>query len=181
MNEKNIPKTGIDPIYPISVVSEILKIHPRTLLKYEKLNLLKPHRNPKNNRRLYTGNDIQWVACIIRLVHQDGYSLKTLGSVLALAPCWIVKGCPPEIRDNCEVFILRDYPCWSRTKGNRSDVPCEQCVYFNHFYRLKEQQCAEIQKDSEEEAGSASGVIEPTKTGGSRFQKEKGGKLSSPI
>lgn len=155
MNEKDILQTGMDPIYPISVVSKILKIHPRTLLKYEKLNLLKPHRNPKNNRRLYTGNDIRWVSCIIRLVHQDGYSLKTLGSVLALAPCWIIKGCPAEIRDNCEVFIHRDYPCWSKGKGNCSDVPCEQCVYFNHFHRMKEQQCAETQKDSQEkEAGS---------------------------
>lgn len=155
MNEKDILQTGMDPIYPISVVSKILKIHPRTLLKYEKLNLLKPRRNPKNNRRLYTGNDIRWVSCIIRLVHQDGYSLKTLGSVLALAPCWIIKGCPAEIRDNCEVFIHRDYPCWSKGKGNCSDVPCEQCVYFNHFHRMKEQQCAETQKDSQEkEAGS---------------------------
>lgn len=91
----------------------------------------------------------------MRLVHQDGYSLKTLGSVLTLAPCWIVKGCPVEIRDNCEVFIHRDYPCWSRAKGNYPDVPCEQCVYFNHFHHMKEQQGAETQKDSQEkEAGS---------------------------
>lgn len=155
MNQKKVFQLGIDPLYSISEASKILKIHPRTLLKYEKLDLLKPHRNPKNNRRLYSGNDIQWVSCLMRLVHQDGYSLKTLGSVLSLAPCWIVKGCPAEIRDNCEVFLQHDYPCWSRAKGIYSNAPCEQCVYFNHFWSMKKQRGAETQKDSQnEEAGS---------------------------
>lgn len=155
MNEKKVFQLGIDPLYSISEVSKILKIHPRTLLKYEKLDLLKPHRNPKNNRRLYSGNDIQWVSCLMRLVHQDGYKLKSLGSVLAFAPCWIVKGCPTETRENCDVFIHGDYPCWSKEKEKLLDTPCQKCVYYTHFYRAKEQQSLETQKDSQnEEAGS---------------------------
>lgn len=158
MNERNVFHTGIDPIYSISQASKVLKIHPRTLLKYEKLNLLKPHRNPRNNRRLYTGNDIQWVVCLMRLVHQDGYSLKTLGSVLTLAPCWMIKGCPTEIRVNCDIFLHRDYPCWSKEKGKSSDVPCHQCVYYNHFYKTEEQQSAQTQKDSQEKEAGSGGV-----------------------
>ncbi len=155
MNEKNNFEPGIGPIYPIGEVSKILKIHPRTLLKYEKLNLLKPYRNPKNNRRLYAGNDIQWVICIMRLVHQDGYSLKSLSSVLALAPCWMIKGCPTEIRENCDVFLHNDYPCWRRGKGKFSDIPCQQCIYFNHYFSEKGQQYAQSKKDSQnKEAGS---------------------------
>ena len=154
MNEIDI-QSGTDPIYSISEASRILRIHQRTLLKYEKLGLLKPFRNPKNNRRLFTGNDIQWVGCIMRLVHQDGYSLKTLNSVLAVAPCWMIRGCPSEIRENCDVFIHQDSPCWSRGKGKFLDTLCHQCVYFNYFHRLKEQQSTETQKDSQkEEAGS---------------------------
>jgi len=155
LSEKNVFQLGTNPLYSIGEVSKTLNIHPRTLLKYEKLDLLKPHRNPKNNRRLYTGNEIQWVVCIMRLVHQDGYSLKTLSSVLALAPCWVIKGCPVDIRENCEVFLHQDYPCWRMGMGKFSDVPCHQCIYYNHFYRAKEQQSVETQKDSQDkEAGS---------------------------
>lgn len=158
LEQRDISQLEKDSIYSISEASNILKIHIRTLLKYEKLNLLKPYRNPKNNRRLYTGNDIQWIVCLMRLVHQDGYSLKTLSSVLALAPCWMTKGCPTEIRENCEVFIHRDYPCWSKGKGKFSDIPCDQCVYFNHFFNEKEQQFAKTQKDSQEEEAGAGRV-----------------------
>lgn len=59
MNERNVFQPGIDHIYSIGQASKILKIHAITLLKYEKLNLLKPFRDAKNNRRLYTGNDIR--------------------------------------------------------------------------------------------------------------------------
>ena len=158
MNARNPYQPGIDPIYSISEASRILRVHPRTLLKYEKLDLLRPHRNPRNNRRLYTGNDLQWVICIMRLVHQDGYKLKTLGSVLALAPCWIVKGCPAETRENCDVFIHHDYPCWSRGKEKLSDAPCQKCVYYTHFYRAKEQQNPETQKDSQHKEAGSGGV-----------------------
>lgn len=90
---------------------------------------------------------------MMRLVHQDGYNLKTLGSVLTLAPCWIVKGSPAETRDNCVVFIHGDYPCWSKPEKTYSDVPCQQGVYFNHFHRVKEQQCTESQKGLPERGG----------------------------
>ncbi len=155
MKERDLFPTSTDPIYSISEASKILEIHPRTLLKYEKLKLLKPFRNPKNNRRVYTGNDIQWVVCVMRLVHQDGYSLKSLRSVLDLAPCWMIKGCPTEIRENCEIYIHQDYPCWNKGKGKFSDAPCDRCVYFNHFKSLKEREYSETQKDSQDkEAGS---------------------------
>lgn len=158
MEEKKFFQAGRDPTYSIGEASKILRIHPRTLLKYEKLKLLKPNRNPKNNRRLYTGIDIQWVACVMRLVHQDGYSLKSLGSVLTLAPCWMIRGCPAENRENCDVFIHQDYPCWSKGKGKFSDLPCQQCVYFHHFHRLKEQQYTQTQKDSQHKEAGSGGV-----------------------
>ena len=158
MEERKIFQRGTDPTYSIGEASKILKIHPRTLLKYEKLNLIKPNRNPKNNRRLYTENDIQWVVCVMRLVHQNGYSLKSLSSVLALAPCWIIKGCPTEIREHCQVFIQRDHPCWSKGKGRFSDVACHQCVYYSRFYNKEEQQFVETQKDSQDKEAGSGGV-----------------------
>ena len=39
---------GDEPVYSIASVSKMLGIHSRTLMKYEKLGLIKPFRDPKN-------------------------------------------------------------------------------------------------------------------------------------
>jgi len=39
------------PLYTISVASEILETHPRTLMMYEDLGLIEPYRTATNRRR----------------------------------------------------------------------------------------------------------------------------------
>ena len=68
--------SGNEPVHSITSVSKMLKIHPRTLMKYEKLGLIKPFRDLKNNRRLCSTNEIKWITCIAKSAHEDGLSLK---------------------------------------------------------------------------------------------------------
>ncbi len=46
------------PVFPISVVADILQVHQRTLRIYNDEEILVPARSPKN-RRLYSINDIE--------------------------------------------------------------------------------------------------------------------------
>lgn len=46
------------PVFPISVVADILQVHQRTLRIYNEENIIVPARSPKN-RRLYSINDIE--------------------------------------------------------------------------------------------------------------------------
>lgn len=46
------------PMFPISVIADILKVHQRTLRIYNEEGILVPERSPKN-RRLYSFNDIE--------------------------------------------------------------------------------------------------------------------------
>ena len=64
-----IPAAQLDrPIYTLSVASEILETHPRTLMMYEHLNMIKPKRTVTNRRR-YSQRDLMklpastWPAC----------------------------------------------------------------------------------------------------------------------
>jgi DNA-binding transcriptional MerR regulator len=67
---------GLDkPIYTISVASEILETHPRTLMMYEHLNLIVPHRTSTNRRR-YSQRDILALQAIQRLTRQHGLNLN---------------------------------------------------------------------------------------------------------
>jgi DNA-binding transcriptional MerR regulator len=67
---------GLDkPIYTISVASEILETHPRTLMMYEHLNLIVPHRTSTNRRR-YSQRDVLALQAIQRLTRQHGLNLN---------------------------------------------------------------------------------------------------------
>ena len=62
------------PMFPISVVADILKVHQRTLRIYDDEKLLIPSRSPKN-RRLYSFNDIEKGKFIQYLTRDLGINL----------------------------------------------------------------------------------------------------------
>ncbi len=48
------------PILSISVAANLLGLHPRTLMSYEKAKILFPHKTT-TNRRMYTPNDLYYI------------------------------------------------------------------------------------------------------------------------
>ncbi|MFA6988847.1 MAG: MerR family transcriptional regulator [Candidatus Gastranaerophilaceae bacterium] len=63
------------PMFPISIVAELLKIHQRTLRIYDEMDLLSPSRSPKN-RRLYSFNNIERGKFIQYLTKDLGINLS---------------------------------------------------------------------------------------------------------
>ena len=75
---------GLDkPIYTISVASEILSTHPRTLMMYESLGLVTPARTPTNRRR-FSQRDVIKLRTIQRLTRQHGVNLAGARHILSL-------------------------------------------------------------------------------------------------
>jgi len=62
------------PMFPISVVADILKVHQRTLRIYDEEQILIPSRSPKN-RRLYSFNDIERGKFIQYLTRELGINI----------------------------------------------------------------------------------------------------------
>ncbi|MEC9493064.1 heat shock protein transcriptional repressor HspR [Flexistipes sp.] len=69
------------PLYMISVVAEILGIHPQTLRQYERLGLIKPSRTI-GNTRLYSEEDIEQIKFILTLTKDLGVNLAGVEVVL---------------------------------------------------------------------------------------------------
>jgi len=88
------------PIYTISVASEILQTHPRTLMMYEHLGLVVPKRTSTNRRR-FSQRDIRELQAIQTLRRQHGVNLTGAGDVLRLLRILVDNGlsAPPELRD----------------------------------------------------------------------------------
>lgn len=77
---------GLDPekpMFPISVVADILKVHQRTLRIYDDENILVPQRSPKN-RRLYSFNDIERGKFIQYLTRELGINLAGIKIIVHL-------------------------------------------------------------------------------------------------
>jgi|SRR5438309_870504 len=71
------------PIYTISVASEILDTHPRTLMMYENLGLVTPNRTATNRRR-FSQRDVIKLRMIQRLTRVHGVNLAGVKHILKL-------------------------------------------------------------------------------------------------
>ncbi len=70
-------------LYMISVVSEMLGIHPQTLRIYEREGFLKPKRSG-GNTRLYSEEDVQKLEMILRLTRELGVNLAGVDIILSM-------------------------------------------------------------------------------------------------
>lgn len=110
------PLTPETPIYPIGVAAKLLNVHPRTLRIYEDEGLISPAH--KGKRRMFSDNDIKWVNCLRKLIHEQGVSIPGLKKLLNLAPCWEVADCPVEIHSRCSALVDKAAPKRLRLAGD---------------------------------------------------------------
>jgi len=117
------------PVFTIGIAADLLGVHPRTLRLYEQSGLLRPAR--RNNRRLYSENDIKWVQCIRFLIHQKGLNQEGLRRLLGLVPCWELKGCSEEERNACSAYEDRTTPCWEIANSTCAQSnKCYECATY---------------------------------------------------
>lgn len=84
-----------EPLYVISVASRLLKLHPQTLRKYERVGFVAPSRTT-GNLRLYSSEDIDRLRQIKRLVDDRGVNLA--GVEMALDVTSQVRSLQEELR-----------------------------------------------------------------------------------
>jgi len=72
-----------EAVYPISVVSAMLNIHPQTLRQYEREGLICPSRT-QGRIRLYSQSDIEQMRMILRLTRQMGVNIAGVDIILKL-------------------------------------------------------------------------------------------------
>jgi MerR family transcriptional regulator/heat shock protein HspR len=70
------------PLYMISVVSEMLHVHPQTLRLYERQGLVTPKRTKR--RRLYSEEDVERLSMIVRLIRELGVNKAGVEVILRL-------------------------------------------------------------------------------------------------
>ncbi len=127
------------PLYPISIVAEIVGTTDQTLRLYEKHGLLKPSR--RKNNRYYSKNDIEWIRCLRDLIHKKKISIEGIKKLLEYAPCWEITDCPVEVRESCTAFVENTKHCWELNDmicKKNGESNCKVCVvYLNRKHKIK--------------------------------------------
>lgn len=67
----------------ISIVSEMLGVHPQTLRLYEREGFIKPKRS-EGNTRLYSEEDVERLEMILRLTRELGVNLAGVEVILSM-------------------------------------------------------------------------------------------------
>ncbi len=70
-------------LYMISVVSEMLGVHPQTLRIYEREGFIKPKRSG-GNTRLYSEEDVEKLEMVLRLTRELGVNLAGVEVILSM-------------------------------------------------------------------------------------------------
>ena len=71
------------PLYRISVVAEMLALHPQTLRLYERKGLIRPSRTT-GRTRLYSAEDVEEIQLILRLGRELGVNLAGIEIILKM-------------------------------------------------------------------------------------------------
>jgi MerR family transcriptional regulator, heat shock protein HspR len=71
------------PLYRISVVAEMLALHPQTLRLYERKGLIRPSRTT-GRTRLYSAEDVEEIRLILRLSRDLGVNLAGVEIILKM-------------------------------------------------------------------------------------------------
>lgn len=104
------------PLYSIGVAARLLNVHPRTLRIYEDEGLVRPHR--QGPRRMFSQNDLQWIACLRSAIHDQGISIPGIKKLLRYATCYEIVECPDQVSCSCDAVIDRVIPRTLRLVGD---------------------------------------------------------------
>ena len=70
-----------EPVFMISIVAQMLSIHPQTLRLYEREGFIKPSRT-LGNTRLYSQDDVEEIRTVLRLTRELGVNLAGVDIIL---------------------------------------------------------------------------------------------------
>jgi len=70
-----------EPLFTISIAAQMVGLHPRTLMIYEKNKLLKPFRT-QTNRRRYSSENLEEIKFIQYLTQKKGVNLAGVRLIL---------------------------------------------------------------------------------------------------
>jgi MerR family transcriptional regulator/heat shock protein HspR len=119
------------PVFTLSVVSNLSEIPEHSIRQYIDKGLIIPFRK-ETNRHLFSQVDISRLKFIHKLLDDNGLNIAGIKALLAMIPCWAVRNCSQEERENCQAYHSNTFPCWEASdKGTLcKNTNCRECEVY---------------------------------------------------
>jgi MerR family transcriptional regulator/heat shock protein HspR len=112
----------------IGAVARHFEVSVDLLRLYEREGLLIPLKSPKGTR-YFTELDYPWIATVLRLVREARLNFAGIRHLLALLPCWEIRGCGDGPKRDCLLAAGADAPCW-KDQSCCSPAECYACAVY---------------------------------------------------
>jgi len=129
-----------EPIYTLSIAAKLSATPAHSIRQYIDKGLIIPFRT-SSNRHLFSEVDILRLKCIRKYLDERGLNTAGIKALFSLVPCWLIKPCSIDDREQCDAYHSSAFPCWEATeKGPQcKNSDCRTC----NVYRLPEQ-CQDV-------------------------------------
>jgi MerR family transcriptional regulator, heat shock protein HspR len=120
-----------ETVYSIGEAADLLGVSVPTLRLYEREGLILPLRK-KSGHRLFVKQDLERIRCLRESINGKKMSIAGIRRLLSLVPCWRIKSCPNELRNQCRAYTNSDAPCWSipEREWECRTANCRECEVY---------------------------------------------------
>ncbi len=122
-----------DPVMSIGTAARKVGLSISALRKYESEGLLLFHRT-QSGRRMLSQADIKRIEVIQHLINRRGLNLEGIRRLLAILPCWKMKPCTAEQREQCAAYLDSLQPCWMLNDSvcRETGSVCRECSVYRY-------------------------------------------------
>ena len=129
MGNNSIASTA--PVYTLSTASTLSGIKVHSIRQYMDKGLIIPFRK-ESYRNLFSQVDILRLKYIHKLLNESGLNIAGIRALLALIPCWAIRSCSLNERENCQAYHTDAFPCWEASEKGQGckNTDCRECDVY---------------------------------------------------
>lgn len=119
------------PIFTLGIASKLSDTPAHSIRQYIDKSLLLPFTT-KTGRHLFSQVDITRLKCIKAHLKGEGLNIAGIKVMYSLIPCWAIKKCSLEDRENCDAYLSTGTACWEASHKSFAcmNEDCRECEVY---------------------------------------------------
>jgi MerR family transcriptional regulator/heat shock protein HspR len=120
------------PLYTLGIASQLSQIPAHSIRQYIDEGLIIPFKL-ESKRHLFSRNDIDRLKLIRNMIRDRGLNFSGVRALMAMIPCWSIRGCSEKVRGSCGAYTENFLPCWMAShKGTLcKNMHCRDCEVYH--------------------------------------------------
>ena len=120
------------PLYTLGIASQLSEIPAHSIRQYIDEGLIIPFKL-KSKRHLFSQKDIERLKLIRSYIRDRGLNFSGVRALMAMIPCWSIRGCSEDDRSSCGAYTDNFQPCWEASEKGRlcRNENCRDCEVYH--------------------------------------------------